>query len=247
MKIIITFTLLIFSLFIHAQIIDEVQENPFNNGRINYFKKTIVVINEYLDTQAGFCNTTDVRFILPIGKSWNFRADMPLISKKSNDINTTGFGDFSFGVANIPYIDEKKAFALRVRVITDSSNDPNLGSGKWIAAPSLFYGQYLGAEKHYLWISSVENFSSFAGSGNRKTIQVTSYENLLLHYFGKNWIGTDVTFRYNCTAKGFQNNAFIEYGRKITPTNLAYIHPSIAFGDQKSYNYGLEAGVLILF
>lgn len=247
MKKITTIIMLVFSICTHAQMLEEVQENPFNNGRVNYFTKTIVVFNEYLNTQTGFCNTTDIRFILPIGNSWNFRADVPLISKNANDVHTSGFGHISFGGANIPYIDEKKAFAVRVRIITDSSNDPNLGSGKWIIVPSLFYGQYLGTEKKYLWISSIENFSSFAGSSNRKSIETTAYENLLIHYFGKNWIGADVAFRYNSTAKGFQNNAYVEYGRKITSKNLVYIHPSIAFGDQKSYNYGLEAGVLIIF
>ena len=68
-----------------------------------------------------------------------------------------------------------------------------------------------------------------------------------LYFFGKNWISGDVAFRYNTVLEGFQNNAFLEFGRKITPDNLIYIHPSAAFGGKKSYNYGIEAGILILF
>lgn len=39
----------------------------------------------------------------------------------------------------------------------------------------------------------------------------------------------------------------MEFGRKITPTNLVYVHPSVAFGGEKSYNFGMEVGILILF
>ncbi|WP_431244926.1 hypothetical protein ACQ9BO_12355 [Flavobacterium sp. P21] len=72
-------------------------------------------------------------------------------------------------------------------------------------------------------------------------------ENNLLWFFGKNWIATDVAFRYNYILDGFQNNAFVEFGRKITPKNLAYVHPSVAFGREKSYNFGIEMGLLVLF
>ncbi|KUJ59590.1 lipid A phosphoethanolamine transferase [Flavobacteriaceae bacterium CRH] len=246
----ITFIILFaaaFSLSANAQIVEELQETPFSNDRINYFKRTFVAFNEYLDTENGYINTTDMRVILPFGKTWNFRADLPLVSKSTNGETATGLGDVSFGVANTPYLNEKRGVAFRVRIISDSSTDHNLGSGKWIAVPSIFYGQYLDADNKYLWLSILENFSSFAGSDNRKHVETTCYENLIVRYFGKNWIGADVTFRYNGTVKGYQNNAYLEYGRKITPNNMAYIHPSIAFGDKKSYNYGLEAGVLILF
>ncbi len=56
---IILFTISVsFSAF--AQI-DENQSNPFKAGRVNYFKHTIIFFNEYLDTENGSCNTTNVR------------------------------------------------------------------------------------------------------------------------------------------------------------------------------------------
>jgi hypothetical protein len=224
------------------------EENPFKEARINYFKQTILVFNEYLDTDNGSFNTTDIRLIMPIGdKSWNIRADLPLVSINTAGLNKTGPGDFSFGATYIPYINKKRGIAIRTRIITNSANDPKLGSGKWIVVPALFYGQFIGSNRRFLWFSSLEHQSSFAGSANRNTINTSIFENLVIHYFGKNWIGSDVAFRYNTTLNGFQNNAYLELGRKITPSNLAYIHPSVAFGGKKAYNYGLEAGILILF
>lgn len=64
---------------------------------------------------------------------------------------------------------------------------------------------------------------------------------------GKNWLAVDATFRYNAVNKGFPNNAFLEFGRRITKNDMAYIHPSVAFGNHKTYNFGLEVGMLILF
>lgn len=237
----------LFSLTAHSQGTEN-EENPFQEARVNYFKKTILVFNEYLDTQNGSFNTTDVRLILPIGnKSWNVRADLPLVSTNTESTNKTGLGDLSVGATYIPYIDKKRGIAFRTRVISNSAIDSKLGNGKWIVVPALFYGSYIDKNRRYLWFSSLENQSSFAGSGNRNTINTTLYENLLLHYFGKNWIGADIAFRYNATLNGFQNNAYLEFGRKFTPNNMFYIHPSAAFGGKKSYNYGIEVGLLTLF
>ncbi|MEP6804565.1 MAG: lipid A phosphoethanolamine transferase [Flavobacterium sp.] len=244
-------TLILFTLCIcysaSAQI-DETPKNPFTGARINYFKHTVLVTNEYLDLNNGSYNTTNMRLILPIGsKHWNLRADIPIVSKNNDQINKTGLGDFSFGATYIPYIDTKKGIAIRTRVITNSSDDPNFGTGKWVVLTALFYGQYIGSTRNYLWISIIENQTSFAGSNNRNEINITSYENLVFRYFGKNWIAGDVNFRYNTIVDGFQNTAFIEYGRKLTPSNMVYIHPSVAFGGEKSYNYGFEVGFFILF
>ncbi|MFH6950546.1 lipid A phosphoethanolamine transferase [Flavobacterium sp. FlaQc-51] len=242
--------ILFFYLFyctVHSQGTEN-EENPFEEGRINYFKKTILVFNEYLDTKKGSFNTTNVRLILPIGnKSWNVRADIPLVSTNTESIYKTGLGDLSVGATYIPYIDKKRGIAFRTRIVTNSAIDPKLGSGKWIIVPTLYYGSYLDNNRRYLWFSSLEYQSSFAGSNNRNTINTTLYENLLLRYFGKNWIGADIAFRYNATLDGFQNNSYLEFGRKFTPNNMFYIHPSVAFGGQKAYNYGIEVGILTLF
>lgn len=233
--------------FSYAQM-DENQGNPFKGDRINYFKHTLVVFNEYLDTEDGSYNTTNIRLIVPIGnKSWNLRADLPIVTKNNDVVNKTELGDFAFGATYIPYIDSKKGIAIRTRLISNSSDNPNFGTGKWIVIPALFYGQFIGSERKFLWLSTIENQNSFAGSKNRNTINTTVYENVVFHYFGRNWIAADVTFRYNHTIEGFQNNAYLEYGRKLTPSNMVYIHPSVGFGEKRPYNYGVEIGTLILF
>ncbi|MCP2025904.1 hypothetical protein L1276_001044 [Flavobacterium sp. HSC-32F16] len=234
------------SLSVKAQ--DTIQfNNPFSEPRYHYFLKTILLFNEYLDTENGSYNTTQLRFLQPIGnKAWNLRFDLPLISANTNSTNKTGIGDVSAGISFIPYMERNNGIALRARVISNSASDPSFGTGKWVFVPSIFYGRYLQSKK-YLWISSFEYQTSFAGASNRKDINVSVFENVILCFFGKNWIAADAAFRCNNTVKGFQNNAFLEFGRKITPDNLIYIHPSVAFGGQKSYNYGLEMGILILF
>jgi hypothetical protein len=221
--------------------------SPFSEARYNYFLKTILLFNEYLDTDSGSFNTTQIRVLHPIGnKAWNLRFDLPLISTNTSSENKSGIGDIGVGVSYIPYFQRNNGVALRARVVANSAVDPSFGTGKWVFMPAVFYGKYLG-NKQFLWISSLEYQASFAGSNNRNDINTTVFENVVLWFFGRNWIAGDATFRYNNTLDGFQNNAFLELGRKITPTNLVYIHPSVAFGGKKTYNYGLEVGVLILF
>ncbi|PWB22320.1 lipid A phosphoethanolamine transferase [Flavobacterium sp. HTF] len=222
-------------------------ENLFSEARFHYFLKTLVLFNEYLDTDNGSFNTTQLRFLQPIGnKAWNLRFDLPLISTNTNSTNKTGIGDIGAGVSYIPYLNQSNGIAIRTRIISNSASDPNFGSGKWVFIPTVFYGKYL-QNKKLLWISSLEYQASFAGSANRADINIAAFENVLFCFFGKNWVAADAAFRYNNTVDGFQNNAFLEFGRKITPVNLVYIHPSAAFGGKKTYNYGIEAGILILF
>ena len=222
-------------------------KNPYTEARYHYYLKTILLFNEYLDTDSGSFNTTQLRFLHPIAnKAWNLRIDLPLISANTSSNNKTGIGDISAGISYIPYLNHIKGVAFRVRVVSNSAVDPALGTGKWVIAPALFYGAYFNKKK-MLWIASLENQLSFAGSGERDDINTTSLENYVMLILGKNWIAADVAFRYNATNKGYPNNAFIELGRKITANDMAYIHPSIGFGGHKAYNYGIEAGMLILF
>ena len=235
------------TLSIKAQDTLEPKENPYTEARYHYYLKTILLFNEYLDTDFGSYNTTQLRFLHPIAnKAWNLRVDLPLISTNTSSVNKTGIGDIGVGISYIPYLEHNKGIAFRARIISNSAADPAIGTGKWVFAPALFYGSYL-IEKKMLWIASLENQISFAGSDNRQDVNTTAFENYFMFIIGKNWIAADVAFRYNATTKGYPNNAFIEFGRKITQNDMPYIHPSIAFGGHKSYNYGIEVGMLILF
>ncbi|MBK0368346.1 lipid A phosphoethanolamine transferase [Flavobacterium agrisoli] len=222
--------------------------NVFNQPRYHYFFNSVVLFNEYLDTDNGSYNTTNARLLLPIGdKSWNFRADLPLVSANTNHQNKTGLGDISASVAFIPILGQHHGLSVKARIYANTAVDPAFGTGKWLFVPTVFYGHYFDKAKKVLLISSLEYQTSFAGSSNQSDVNTTIFENAIYWFQGKNWFAVDAAFRYNNTLDGFQNNAYLEFGRKITKENMIYIHPSVAFGGEKSYNYGFECGVLILF
>ncbi len=232
-----------------AEIEADIQNNnPFSEPRYSFFKKTVLVFNEYLNTDNGSFNTFDLRVLLPIGnKAWQLRADIPLISTNTETKNTTGFGDLSFAAAYIPFLNKKRGIGLRGRIFTNSAQNPSFGTGKWVFAPTFFYGQYIGKERKFLWISNLEYQFSFAGSSNRNDISTAIFDNSLIFNFKKNWIAANVTFRYKTITEGYNNSVYFEFGRKFTPDAIFYIHPSIGFGDQKAYNNGLEVGLLIFY
>jgi hypothetical protein len=235
---------------VNAQDIETIQneQNPFSEARFTYFKETIVLFNEYLDTKNGSFNTTNFRILKPIGnRAWTIRFDAPLISTNSNTINKSGIGDLSFATSFIPYLTKKSGIATRLKIASNSANNPNFGSGKWVISPAVFYGTYIDSNKKLLLISDLEYQFSVAGSKNRADIRTTVLESTLTYSFAKNWISSNLSFRYSETRQGFQNSTFLEFGRKFTPNSLFYIHPSLGFGNQKSYNYGIELGVVILY
>jgi hypothetical protein len=184
----------------------------------------------------------------PIGnKDWNLRLDIPLVSTNSNSINKTGLGDISFAASYIISLNQKRGTGARAKIISNSASNPSFGSGKWIFVPTLFHGLYLNKSQKTLWLSSIEYQVSFAGASNRNDISTTVFENALIYSFSKNWISGDVAIRYNDVIDGFQNSVYIEFGRKFSKQSMFYIHPSIGFGDKKSYNNGLELGLVILY
>ncbi|WP_264563679.1 lipid A phosphoethanolamine transferase [Flavobacterium sp. N3904] len=222
--------------------------NPFADVRYNYFKKTVILFNEYLNTDSGSFNTTDFRILEPIGKKdWNLRLDVPLVSTNTNSINKTGLGDISFATSYIIALNNKRGIGARAKVISNSASNPSFGSGKWVFVPTLFYGLYIDKSRKLLWLTDVEYQVSFAGSSNRNDISTSVFENALIFSFQKNWIAGNVAFRYNDVINGFQNSAYLEFGRKFSKESMFYIHPSIGFGDKKAYNNGLELGLVILY
>lgn len=222
--------------------------NPLTEVRFNFFKNSVLLFNEYLNTDSGSLNTTSLRILHPIGnRSWLLRVDVPLVSVNTSIINKSGLGDVAFAASYIPYVKNKTGIAVRAKVTSNSAVDPNFGTGKWVFTPTLFLGNYLGNHKKYLWMSSIENQISFAGDTDRNKINTSIFENTLLYFLGKNWFGINTALQYNHIKKGFQNTAFIEFGRKFTDTYLFYLHPSVGYGGIKTYNYGGEFGVVILF
>lgn len=224
------------------------QPNPFSEPRFTFFKETILLYNEFLDRGNGSFNTTNLRILKPIGtRAWNVRVDIPLISTNSNTSYTTGLGDISFASSYIPYLTERTGISTRLKISTPSAYNSSFGLGKWIVSPAFYFGTLIGDNKNLLYITDIEYQQSFAGSTQRPEIQTLVYDNILTYRFGKNWISGNVTFRYSFAFEGFQNSSFVEYGRKITPDALFYLHPSIAFGNERFYNYGMEVGMIILF
>lgn len=238
----------IFIASLQAQEDAVIASNPFAEARYNYFKDAVIVYNEYLNMDAGSFNTTDFRILKPIGKKdWNLRLDVPLVSTNTNSKNKTGLGDISFAVSYIIQLNEKRGIGARARVFSNSASNPSFGTGKWVFNPTVFYGIYLDKSRKLLWLPDAEYQISFAGASDRNDINIAIIENLLIYRFGKNWVSGDVAFRYNEVSDGFQNNAYLEFGRKFTKEAMFYIHPSVGFGDKKAYNTGLEIGLAILY
>jgi hypothetical protein len=239
----------IFSIPLAVKAQDTIQySNPLMEVRFNFFKHSVILFNEYLDTDSGSFNTTNLRVLYPIGRrSWLLRFDAPLISTNTSSVNKSGMGDLAVAASYIPYVKNKTGIAIRAKVTSNSANDPNFGSGKWVFTPTVIYGNYLGNHKKYLWMASVENQMSFAGDSNRSKVNTSVFENTLLYFLGKNWFAVNTALRYNHTIDGFQNSAFIEFGRKFTANDMFYLHPSLGYGGAKAYNYGAEVGVVILF
>jgi hypothetical protein len=82
--------------------------NPLTEVRFNLFKHSMTLFNEYLDTDNGSFNTTNLRVLYPIGnRYWLLRVDVPLISANTTSINKSGLGDIAVAASYVPYVRNK--------------------------------------------------------------------------------------------------------------------------------------------
>ena len=161
--------------------------NPLTEVRFNFFKHSVVLFNEYLDTDNGSFNTTNLRVLYPIGKkTFLLRVDVPLISANTSAINKSGLGDIAVAASYIPNVKNKTGIAIRAKVTSNSAIDSNFGSGKWVFTPTFIMGNYLGNHKKYLWLTLLENQMSFAGDSNRNKVNTSVIDNTVNYFLGKN-------------------------------------------------------------
>ncbi len=240
-------TLLFLAIPMNAQ--KNISRNMLTEPRFNFFKKTLLVYNEYLNTNNGSYNITNLRVLYPFGnKALNLRFDLPIVTINSPGyMNQTGLGDIDFSIAYIPQMNDKTGIAFRGKINIPTATESPFGTGKWVFTSTAFLGHYWDEQKQWFSISSLEQQLSFAGQANRSDVNTTLFRNDIYYSFHKNWVGTTAIFSYSFESKGYNNSLSIEYGRKFTSRFYAYIHPSIGFGSQKSYDNGIEAGVLIFF
>ena len=181
------------------------EQNPFSEARFTYFKETIVLFNEYLETKNGSFNTTNFRILKPIGnRAWTIRFDAPLISTNSNTINKSGLGDLSLATSFIPYLTKKSGIATRLKIASNSANNPNFGSGKWVISTAILYGTYIDTNKKLLLISDLEYQFSVAGSKNRADIRTTVIESTLIYFLPKTGSVQTLLFVTTRLDKGFR-------------------------------------------
>ena len=243
------FCLILFFSVLQLKAQKQIEEGPLSEPRFTFFRRGIVAFNEYLNTENGSFNTTNLRILQPFGsKAFNLRIDVPIIStKNAASLNQTGLGDINFAIAYIPKMNEKTGIVFRGKLGLPTASEMPFGSGKWIFTPSFFVGNYWDMKKKWLSITTLEHQFSVIGQANRNNINVSIFENTFLYYFSKNWIGLNAAIRYNFEKDGFQNSSFFELGRKVNSNFLVYLHPSFGYGKAKSYNTGMELGLQILY
>jgi hypothetical protein len=141
----------------------------------------------------------------------------------------------------------RRGVSLRARVTSNSCNNPDFGTGKWVFTPTVFYGQFLDKKGAILWTTYLENKFSFAGDSNRATINALAFDNTVTYSFAKCWVSAEINAGYNHVSERNTNSLALEFGTKFTADTMLYIHPSAGIGSERSYNYGLEFGLVVLY
>jgi hypothetical protein len=124
------------------------------------------------------------------GRLWRsqgllLRADVPLVSFHNKSGTTTGLGDFYVQALTIPRIAPGFLVAVGTGLVLPTASDDKLGSGQWIAAPTV--APILFFPRRGLAYVKVQDWISFAGDESRPKVHYLTVTPTFLWRIGERW------------------------------------------------------------
>lgn len=217
------------------------------------FLRTLSLRNEYqrLTSETSF-NITSLTYIEPFADGcMNLRLKTPMVYTDATDDEEFGLGDFSLRYNWLPIVDEKKGVLLSVELIGDTATEDVLGRGRWIIGPSVTYAMFLSPS--IIFAPAYQHNISFAGDGDRNDVNESVIDLYMVFTAQdkKSWFTVDPTMVIDW--ENDQDTPLTleaEFGRTIGTlwggALNAYIRPGIGIGQDRPYDWNIEAGFTVV-
>lgn len=200
-----------------------------------------------------FLNQTVVRAIVRIGKKFTTRLDLPYVSNSlvtPANYEEHGLGDISFRVLGYKFLESRKsAVTTSIEISLNTAASPILGTGKNMILPVISYTKAM-PKNRMLGAVVLQQTNSFSGDENRKTINFTKVQLILLKYWHKQWwsvVAPSTYFDYVDGGVTMNLEARTMYAPK--PRISFWVQGGVGlFGDFVArYDWAAQAGCRYLF
>ncbi len=241
---------------------DKTGTNPIN------FTFDARLYNEFqwLNTAGdGWQNLTTFEFRVPFaGGKWQFRTRLRSTALEADfnndgidDVDEWGFGDMDFRILTVPYLDmsRKMAIATGLEVFLPTASEDALGSNALSLGPQVFavFFKPFGGFFDLIAPAYQHKFSVYEESGFNNVHQGL-IDLFLLKTFGnkKKWalINPQAVIDYENDREFMLVEA--EVGTMLddilsTKGHSVYVRPSVGIGNDRPYDFSLEAGYKIVW
>jgi hypothetical protein len=236
---------------------DQTGTNPIN------FTFDARLYNEFqwLNTAGdGEQNVTTFEFRAPFANGkWQFRSKLRAVNLEADlnddgrdDVDEFGLGDLDIRFMTVPYLNMKTklGLALGIEFFLDTASEDELGSGATTVGPLMFlpYFNPFGIPGSIIVPGYQHKFSIDEDKG-RSDVHQGLIDLFIVKTFGGNQdpqilldYENDIEFMLLELQAGMMTDKYLG-----TKGHSAYIMPSLGVGDDRPYDYSLEAGYKIIW
>jgi hypothetical protein len=234
---------------------DKTGTNPLN------FTFDARLYNEFqwLNTAGdGEQNITTFEFRAPFADGkWQFRSKLRAVNLNDDgrdDVDEFGFGDMDIRFMTVPHLSKKGAVALGVEFFLDTASEDALGSGATTVAPLVFLAYFNPIGKGSILVPGYQHKFSIDEDKGRSDV----HQGLIDLFLVKTWGGNqfwgfidpqilldyenDIEFMLLELQAGMMTDKY--FGTK---GHSAYVMPSFGVGEDRPYDFSLEAGYKIIW
>jgi hypothetical protein len=209
---------------------------------------------EALDLQDGFSNQTlYLRFTQPLGAAQKSSLEFKLPIINSDVLGETGFGagDLILKFSHLAALTPKYGILLTLEAAFNTANQADHGFGSDVLRPGITYARFLPGGN--LFAPTLQHgFTVGDTDPGRSDVNITVID---LYYVPKledprNYMTIDPAVLYDWEREKFSPSLAVTFGRVISTdlpgTSSLFIKPSIGFGNDRAYDWGLEAGFKVV-
>jgi hypothetical protein len=209
---------------------------------------------ESLDLGDGFTNNTlYLRFTQPLGAAQRSSVELklPIVSSNILDGSDYGMGDFSLKFTRLASLTPQYGILLTLEAIFDTADAADQGTGSNVLKPGITYARFL--PNGAIFAPTLQHgFTVGSADSGRPDVNQTVID---FYYVPKlndplNYMTIDPALTYDWESEKLSPTLAVTLGRVI-PMGLPgssslFVKPSIGFGGDRAYDWGIEVGFKVV-
>lgn len=231
-----------------------VAEEPAISKNPTFLFRTVSLSQEWDRLSGGHTFTTTLGYTQPLrNSSMSLGVSVPFATPAPGTTadSSIALSDIAFKSQWIPYVTARQGLLLTTAVTLPTSEDKNVGTGKWSITPGAAYARFWGPR--FLLAQFVQHQASFAGKSDRAPVNRTDLD-LYGVYSSRSlqwWINADLNLRIDeANHNKMPSSVTVTYGRGLRKLFGGSLNGSLqsgaGIGSSRPYDFMLTGGISLV-